>query len=157
MERNKEKPEWEDVVLSSRCVKTLWNQWPRLAIQDGLLKRRFEAADGLSSRWQVVWPASMKDDFLQVVHGEMTGGHLGRRKTAAAIQACAYWPSWSSDLHFFLKRCEPCARNRREKVKLQAKLRPFAAGEPREKVSIDRTSPSVVNKVEKCYGVTPES
>ena len=42
MERSQDKPEWEEVALSSQCVKTLWNQWPRLVIQDGLLKRRFE-------------------------------------------------------------------------------------------------------------------
>jgi len=109
MENNKEKPEWEEVALSSQCVKTLWNQWTHLSIRDGLLKQRFEAADGLSSHWQIIWPASMKDEFLQVAHGGMTGGHLGRRKTAAAIQARAYWPSWSSDLDYFLRQCEPCA------------------------------------------------
>ena len=48
MENNNEKLEWEEVALSSQCVKTLWNQWTRLSIRDGLLKRRFEAADGLS-------------------------------------------------------------------------------------------------------------
>ena len=71
----------------------------------------------------------------------MTGGHLGRRKTAAAIQARAYWPPWSSDLDDFLRRCEPCARYHRGKVKPQAKLRPFPAGEPWERVSIDITGP----------------
>jgi len=110
MENNKEKPEWEKVALSCQCVKMQWNQWTRLSIRDGLLKRRFKAADGLSSHWQIIWPASMKDEFLQVAHhGGMTGGHLRHRKTAAAIQARAYWPSWSSDLDYFLRQCEPCA------------------------------------------------
>jgi len=141
MEQSQDKPQWEEVALSSQSVKTLWNQWPRLAIQDGLLKWCFKAADGSSAYWQVVWPASMKDEFLHVVHGGMTGGHLGRWKTAVAIQARAYWPSWSSDLNSFLKQCEPCARYHRGKVKLQAKLHPFPAGEPWERVSIDIMGP----------------
>ena len=49
-----EKPVWEDIALKSQDVKTLWGQWTRLAIRNGLLKRRFETADGLSERWQVV-------------------------------------------------------------------------------------------------------
>jgi len=47
MEQSLDKPQWEEV--SSQSVKTLWNQWPRLVIQDGLLKRRFEAAGGSSA------------------------------------------------------------------------------------------------------------
>jgi len=143
MEGNKVKPEWEEVALSSRSVKILWNQWLRLAIQDGLLKRRFEAADGASVHWEVVWPASMKDELLQVAHAGMTGGHLGRRKTAAAIQIRAYWPTWSSDLDSFLRQCEPRVRYHRENVKLQAKLHPFPAGESWEKESRGTTDVSV--------------
>ena len=45
VENCENKPEWEKVALSSQCVKTLWNQWPRLAIRHELLKQRFEAAD----------------------------------------------------------------------------------------------------------------
>ena len=32
MEDNVSKPSWKDVALSSHGVKTLWTQWPRLAI-----------------------------------------------------------------------------------------------------------------------------
>src|SRR5664279_5584300 len=54
-----EKPAWEDVALKSQDIKTLWGQWPRLAVRDGLMKRRFEAADGLCEKWQVVWPKKL--------------------------------------------------------------------------------------------------
>jgi len=32
MEQSQDKPQWGEVALSSQSVKTLWNQWPRLAI-----------------------------------------------------------------------------------------------------------------------------
>ena len=50
MKRSAEKPAWESVSLKSSDVKTLWEMWPRLAIRNGLLKRKFEAADGASER-----------------------------------------------------------------------------------------------------------
>ena len=108
MKRGQGRPEWKEVALLSPGVKALWNQWPRLVIQDGLLKRRFEDAENSSVHWQVVWPAAMRNEFLKLAHGGMTGGHLGRCKTASAVQARAYWPSWSSDLDKFLEQCEPC-------------------------------------------------
>jgi len=112
-EKDDAKPSWEAVALASHDVKTLWAQWPRIAIKDGLLKRRFEAANGLSSYWQVVIPTSLCNEFVSFAHGGMTGGHLGRRLTSAAIQSRAYWPSWRTDRNRFLRQCVPCARYHR--------------------------------------------
>jgi len=54
------------------------------------VKRRFESADGLDVSWQIVWPARLRKEFLKLVHSGVTGGHLGRRRTEAAIQSRAY-------------------------------------------------------------------
>jgi len=51
------------------------------------------SADGKSVRWQVVMPVSVRSEFMQMVHGGITGGHFGRLRTSAAIQSRAYWPS----------------------------------------------------------------
>jgi len=136
-----QKPTWEDVALLSHDVKVLWQQWPRLAIKDGLLKRRFEAMDGSSQHWQVVLPRALRVEFLELAHGGMTGGHFGRRRTAAVVQSRVYWPSWSSDVNLCIKRCEPCARYHRGAIPRRARLKPFSAGEPWERVSIDITGP----------------
>ena len=125
------KPTWESVALSSHDVKTLWAQWPRLQIKDGLLKRRFESPDGLSVHWQVVWPFSLRAEFLRLAHGGMTGGHFGRRRSAAAAQSRAYRPSWSSDLDLFLKQCKLCARYDRADDPRQGRLCPLTVGNPK--------------------------
>ena len=108
-----EQPSWESVSSESSDVKTLWKLWPRLRIQDGLLKRRIESIDGKSERWQVVLPKELRSDFLTHAHGGMTGGHLGLKKTTGNVQSRAYWPTWSSDVSEFLKRCPQCARYHR--------------------------------------------
>jgi len=141
MQENEVKPSWESVALSSHDVKVLWAQWSRLEIRDGLLKRRFESADGLSVHWQVVWPVSLRTECLRLAHSGMTGGHLGRRRSSAAVQLRVYWPSWSSDLDIFLRRCESCARYHRGVIPRHGSLRPFFAGEPWERVSVDITGP----------------
>jgi len=139
--RNTVKPPWESVALASHDVKTLWAQWPRLQIKDGLLKNRFESPDGLSVHWQVVWPFSLQAEYLRLAHGGMTGGHFGRRRSAAAVQSRVYWPSWSSDLDLFLKQCEPRARYHRGVIPRQGRLCPSTVGEPWERVFVDITGP----------------
>ena len=128
LQQNTVKPPWESVALASYDVKTLWAQWPRLQIKDGLLKRRFESPDGLSVHWQVVWPSTLRAEFLRLAHGGMTGGHFGRRRSAAAVQSRAYWPSWSSDLDLFLKQCKPCARYHRGGILHKGRLCPLTVG-----------------------------
>jgi transposase InsO family protein len=141
LERDSEAPQWDTVALKSRDVKVLWKQWPRLEMHGGLLKRRFESNDGKTERWQVVWPKESRTEFLSIAHSGMTGGHLGQKKTAAAVQSRAYWPTWSSDLTTFMKRCNVCARYHRGAVPHRAPMQTPLVGEPWERVSVDITGP----------------
>jgi len=84
LKQSPEKPHWDTVALKSNDVSVLWNMWPRLRIWNGILQSRFETPDGLTVKWQVVLPKEMRGDFLTVIHGGMTGGHLARRRTAAS-------------------------------------------------------------------------
>ena len=88
----------------------------------------------------MVIPKALRDEFLTLAHGGMTGGHLGQ-KTAAAVQARAYWPTWSSDLSMFMRRCEQCARYHRGTLPRRAQLQTLTAGEFWQKISIDITGP----------------
>ena len=140
-EELQEKPQWNAIALKSRDVKILWNLWSRLEIRDGLLKRRFESSDGLTERWQVIWPKRFRTQFLEIAHGGMTGGHMSRQRTAAAVQTRAYWPTWSSDLDQFMKQCVPCSRYHRGKIPHKVEMQTPMVGEPWERMSIDITGP----------------
>jgi len=91
--------------------------------------------------WQIMLLSKLRREFLTVIHGGMTGGHLARRRTAASIQARAYWPKWSSDLDAFLRECEPCARYRRGNAPRKAQMQTPLVGEPWLRVSVDITGP----------------
>ena len=141
MKQSPEKPPWDSVALQSHDVRVLWGMWPRLRVWNGILQRRFESPDGSSEIWQVILPVKLRKEFLSVIHGGMTGGHLARRRTAASIQSRAYWPAWSSDLDTFLKECKPCARYHRGTVPRKAALCTPMVGEPWIRVSVDITGP----------------
>lgn len=141
LEESPQKPDWDTIALKDHDVKVLWASWPRLAIRDGLLKRRFEEVNDGGVRWQVVVPKALRQEFMSIAHGGMTGGHLGRQKTAAAIKSRAYWPTWSSDLDTFLKRCADCSRYHRGSLPRRAPMQTPLVGEPWERVSVDITGP----------------
>ena len=118
------------------------------------MKRRFETPDGLSVKWQIVLPASLRQDFLMTIHTGMSGAHLARRKMAVSIQARAYWPTWSSDLDIFLRRCIPCARYHRGAIPRNASLQPSLVGEVWERVSIDIIGPHPKSSRSNCFILT---
>jgi hypothetical protein len=122
MKSSTEKPSWYDVALRTADVKTLWGMWPRLAVRDGLLSRRFVGINEKQERWQIVLPKVLQQEFLAVAHGGMMGGHLGRMKSLGAVQSKAYWPTWSSDVVQFLKRCVPCSQYHRGSVPRRAEM-----------------------------------
>jgi hypothetical protein len=149
LELSQEKPSWDDVALKTSDVKTLWGMWPRLSMRRGLLMRRFEAVDGLSVTWQIVLPKVLRHEFLCVAHGGMTGGHLGREKTSAAVKSRAYWPTWSSDVSHFLQKCAPCAQYHRGSAPRQAEMQVIASERDRDGIhhvtgTVDRVLASVV-------------
>ena len=154
MKETSEQPPWEIVALSSSGTKTLWNQWKRLAMHQGVLRRRFENVNCVDIDWQVIIPKIYRYQLLKVAHEGMTGGHLGHSKTAAAIQSRAYWPTWKSDLAVFMRECEPCARYHRGNVKHQAPMQTPHVGEPWERVSVDITGPHPRSSRGKVYILT---
>jgi len=83
-------PFWAVVEPLSSDVEVLWKMWPRTKLCDGVLSRRFESIDGQSEIWQLFLSRILREEFLSLAHRGMTGWHLGREETAAAVQARAY-------------------------------------------------------------------
>ena len=141
LEDSREKPSWDVIAPMSSEVKKIWFFWPRLEIKDGVLMRKFESPDGTRVHDQVVLPRRLREQFLTLVHGGTTGGHLGLKKTSATVQSRTYWPTWSSDVQRFMKQCQVCARYHRGSLPRRGELQTPQAGEPWERVSIDITGP----------------
>jgi len=135
------KPKEDDVSVYSQELRHLCSFWPRLEIRHELLCRRFEDVTTQAVHWQVVLPKCFREEFLQSVHAGPTAGHMGLKKTAAAVQARVFWPSWSSDLVVSMNKCQECARYHRGILPRQAEMQTPQVGQPWQRVSIDITRP----------------
>ena len=136
-------PPWDSVAHLSEASKTLWRQWSRLTIIGGVMMRRFEDDNPFIERstLQTILPRCRRLEFIEMVHNGVTGGHLGRRRTEAGVRRRVYWPAWTTDVRRALQRCNACAQYHRGKAPKLTPLKPLAAGEPWETVSIDITGP----------------
>jgi len=139
--QSSEKPTWSAVELQSNSCKTLWNEWSRLKIVNGILCRRWISVDATPDHWQVIMPFSYRSDFIHFAHTGLNGGHLGRHKTEEQVRRRAFWPNWRADVAIELRKCDACAGYHRGKPPRQCELIPFHAGEPFEVIAIDITGP----------------
>jgi hypothetical protein len=146
MERDTAPPTWDEVASQSESAKSLWRQWQRLTLKEGVLVRRFEEANGRNNFWQVVIPRQLRAKFLSAVHAGVAGGHFGRHRTELAVKARAYWPGWAGDVRRALRTCEACTKYMRSKPPRQVTLKPILCGEPWEILSLDITGPHPVSR-----------
>lgn len=96
--------------------------YPDFAVSDGLVFLRADEANS----WRLVVPTghvpvtvlvdpdatcpTFREFVVAHVHGSV--GHLGHKKTAAALRSHFFWPTLSRDVNAYTRACEPCARNK---------------------------------------------
>ena len=57
-------------------------QWKSLTLRDGMLECHWESADRKKKTAQIVIPHSKVKEVLAVMHGGISGGHLGLTKSS---------------------------------------------------------------------------
>ena len=52
-------PDWQDICNGTEVLKGYWAQWESLSLENGLLKRAWESADGQDVVMQLIVPLSL--------------------------------------------------------------------------------------------------
>ena len=60
LEESSERPNRQEVASESPVAKHLWQQWPLLRIEDGILQRRWVDARKEESHWVIIVPRTLR-------------------------------------------------------------------------------------------------
>jgi transposase InsO family protein len=131
------RPEYGDITAESYMVKSLWAQWSKLLLKDGVLCRAWELEDSNNVAYQVVMPLSERRFLLEQAHDAKTGGHLGVTKTLNKIRQNYYWPGLQSDVRSYVGGCDICARRKVPTKTKRAPMQPLQVGYPMERLATD--------------------
>ncbi|UYV63687.1 hypothetical protein LAZ67_2005306 [Cordylochernes scorpioides] len=122
-ERGNERPSWEMISDKSPELKTLWSQWDSLSIENGLLKRIWESADGKSKTMQLVVPKVQVPSVLREIHGGVSGAHFGINKMLKKVRERFYWVYYHEDVERWCKECDRCAESKGPKTRSRGVMR----------------------------------
>lgn len=136
-----QRPQWKDLAEFSTIIKSYWAQWHSLQLVDGTLYRNWEAADGKSSRLQLVLPQSEVPKVLDEIHGGASGGHLGINKTITKIRERFYWVNIRDDVENWCRKCDVCAACKGPRRRTRAEMKLYNVGAPFERIAIDVAGP----------------
>ncbi|ROT62945.1 hypothetical protein C7M84_019191 [Penaeus vannamei] len=140
IEASPECPVWPQVTAESPVTKHLWQQWAMLRLENGVLQRRWDDARGRPSYWVVLVPRTLRRDLLHELHGGITSGHLGVKRTLTRLRQRFYWVGMRRDVQEWCRTCEVCcARN--GPVKNCASLQVYQVCAPLERVAVDIVGP----------------
>ena len=140
MTDNKIRPTWESVSAGTKSLKTLWTQWDRLGVRDGLLYRTYERDEASGELLQLVVPEKNRHEILQYCHNIPSSGHLGVEKTLYKVQQNFYWPGIKDSVKRYLEACDKCAAKKQTR-KGKAPLQQYLVGEPFERIELDIFGP----------------
>lgn len=101
-------------------------------MRDGILYRKH--ALGLL---QLIIPASLKTDFLKMIHSNPLAGHFGQTRTRLQVRGRAYWLGWSNDCKLFVRCCCQCQQRGPKPRFKNAPLQPIRSFDFGELWSID--------------------
>ena len=136
-----ERPSRKEIADADPVTCSLWSQFSRLKIVDGLLYREFESEDGKCKIVQLIIPKVMTEEIMKALHDLPSAGHLGVNKMTDKVRQRYYWKGWREDIEDHCRRCTKCAEHNSARKKAKAPLMTSTTGYPMERVALDVIGP----------------
>lgn len=106
-----------------------------------MLQRRLEDAQGQESYWVVLVPRALRQELFPEVHGGVTSGHLGEKKTLSRLRQRFYWVGMQRDVQEWCRACDACCAKKGPARRTRAPLQLYQVGAPMERVTVDIAGP----------------
>ena len=132
-----ERPKWHSLSSESWFVKSLVNQWNRLAVHNDMLVRRWDVLGTNCIYWQAVAPLSHRKVALKYAHDIKASGHLGIKKTLSRLRQKYYWPGLQNDVKLYVGGCEKCFKLKGPNPTKKAPMQVVRSGFPMERLATD--------------------
>ncbi|MCG8078588.1 MAG: DDE-type integrase/transposase/recombinase, partial [Candidatus Thiodiazotropha taylori] len=143
--RDDDKPHWSTVAPFCRELKAYWHEWDTIELKDNILyKKRFSDV-GNDVEYLLLMPAVLRKEAFRQLHENITGGHLGRRKTYVKIRNRFYWCNMQKDVSYWCRTCSTCGSRKMPHRNAKAPMRQYNVGCPMERIGLDICGPYPVS------------
>ena len=137
---NLQKLQEEDKEIKSLTEKTkATGGYLDFVISKGLLKKKVKVKGSI--RYCVVIPETLKETVLQLCHNDMSGGHLGMKKTWPKVRNRFFWKNAYNDTKEWLDSCKDCASRKNPQTSRPPLLPILEFSKPFDMMGVDILGP----------------
>ena len=86
------RPTWHELDGLSEETKIMWSVWSEFEVVNDILYRRSVSPVTKDIDLRLVIPKAVRRQVFHLIHGDMTGGHLGVVRTREQLRRRVYWP-----------------------------------------------------------------
>ncbi len=114
LEKENNRPTWEDVSSKSKELKFWWARYELLIISRNILCIRWEAARPTDqAQLKMILPPDLRPRIMEHFHDNKTAGHLGIAKTFSKLcRGQFYWPAMRQYSRRWVQNCKQCQRRK---------------------------------------------
>ena len=141
LEAGRDQPDERDVTAASPATRYYCKQWDTLRLDNGVLVKRWMSANGKITSWLTIIPREMRRSLVREMHGGITSGHLGEKKTLSRLRQRFYWLEMRKDVQEWCRVCDTCNAKKGPARRGKAPLQLHQVGAPMERVAVDILGP----------------
>ena len=133
----------EDVNRLKAETEKRGGSYNNYTIDDGILYALKKKVKPYEPQWtkRLVVPEKLKATVLTACHDDMSGAHLGERKTWTKVAGKFFWSKMREDVEWWCRSCAVCAAKNRPRPH-EANMKPITEpSRPFEKIGIDFLGP----------------
>lgn len=134
---NNKRPVFEDIRSKGYFLRSLWSQWNRLTLRNGIVCRCWTVLETNEELLQQVIPLFERRNILRHCHDDRTSGHLGVHKTLARVRQRYYWPGLQQDVRQYVTGCDTCTMRKSPNKKKVSPMEIVPSGMPMDRIATD--------------------
>ena len=131
-----EKPNSAELLKQPLEVRELCAQWHYLQMINCKLYQKWTLKNTGNLVYQLTAPKYLRLEAFKHLHESVTGGHLGIKRTVAAIRQRLFWPHCKSDVERWCAAGDICAQIKAG-TRFKAKLKQLPVGDINDRIAVD--------------------
>ena len=136
-----ERPTANDVTSWPATAKRYWQDWERLRMNNGVLRRAWFDNTGREVTQQLIVPKGLLNEVMKAAHDDRLAGHFAEKRTLARLRTQYYWIGMSADVRQWCRSCDVCCARRHAPSHPHHTLVQDPVSEPLQRIAIDILGP----------------
>jgi hypothetical protein len=138
---NDKKPASDVVTTWSAASQSYWQDWDRLKMTNGVLRRLWYDSTGKDVTAHLILPRCLLSEAISAAHDGRLAGHFAVRRTTTRLRQLFYWYNMNTYIRDWCRSCQVCGGRKPAPTRPHHHLQKDPVAEPLQRIAVDVKGP----------------